>query len=132
MPDGSVFKTTEGQDTLRFVVGSGEVIQGLDEGVVGIKLGKTKTIEIKADKAYGAEYNEKKVQKVAKYILEISKIEPKEGERLKLGNEEGLVKGFETDDKGYEYVLLDINPPYTYETLTYQVTIKALEKSVKN
>ena len=132
LPDGSVFKATEEQETLRFVVGSGEVIPGLDEGVVGMKLDKTNTIKIAADKAYGSEYNEKKVQKIAKNIFEMSKLNPVEGEKLTLGNEEGLIKGFEKDDKGYEYVLFDINPPYTYETLTYKVNIQKLEKKIVN
>lgn len=130
LPDGSTFKTTEGQDTLRFVVGSGEVIPGLDEGVINMKLNKTKTLKIAADKAYGTEYEKTKIQKIWKDIFTMSKLTPIQGEKLKLGETEGLVRGFETNEKGFEYVLFDINPPYTYETLTYKVTIISLEKKL--
>jgi len=128
LPDGSTYKTNEGGETLRFVVGSGEVIAGVEEGVIDMKLNATDTIKITAEKAYGAEYNKMKVQKIAKNIFETSKLNPVKGEKIQLGNETGLVIGYETDQKWNEYVLFDINPPYTYETLTYKITIKKLEK----
>jgi FKBP-type peptidyl-prolyl cis-trans isomerase 2 len=89
-------------------------------------------MSIAADKAYYKEYNPMKIQKVAKVVLDMAKITAIEGKKVKIGEAEGLVKGFEKDDQGYEYVLLDMNDPYTYETLTYKVTIKALEKSTNN
>ena len=42
---------------LTFVAGSGQVIQGFDKGVIGMKVGEEKTIEIPPEEAYG-EYNE--------------------------------------------------------------------------
>ena len=45
--DGQVFQVNPGTT---FIVGSGQVIQGLDEGVVGMKIGKTKTITITPEK----------------------------------------------------------------------------------
>jgi len=33
-----------------FTVGSGQAIEGLDKGIVGMKVGKTKIITIKPDK----------------------------------------------------------------------------------
>lgn len=38
---------------LNFTVGRGEVIQGFDEGVVGMKVGETKILTIPPEKAYG-------------------------------------------------------------------------------
>lgn len=131
LPDGSIFKTN-GETTLRFVVGEKEVIDGLDEGVIGMKLWKTETIDIDADKAYQPQYNKMKVQKIAKNVFEISNIETIKDQKTKLWDIEGVVRWFEQDEKWNEYVLLDINPPYTYETLTYKITIKKLEKKLVN
>lgn len=38
---------------LKFVVGKGQVIKGLDEGIIGMKLGETDTLTIPPEKAYG-------------------------------------------------------------------------------
>jgi len=38
---------------LKFTVGKGEMIPGLDEGVIGMKVGETKTLTIPPEKGYG-------------------------------------------------------------------------------
>ncbi len=38
---------------LNFIVGKGQVIKGFDEGVIGMKVGDTKTITIPSEKGYG-------------------------------------------------------------------------------
>lgn len=67
LPDGKVFSTSiekvaeennifnpgSGYEPLNITVGKGEVIPGLDEGVVGMKVGETKTLTIPPEKAYG-------------------------------------------------------------------------------
>lgn len=54
-PEGEVFDSSVGKQPLTFVVGSGQLIQGFDEAVVGMKVGETKTVEIPPEKAYGPE-----------------------------------------------------------------------------
>ncbi len=51
--DGSVFDSSEGREPLEFEAGSGMVIKGFDEGVMGMKPGEKKTIHILAADAYG-------------------------------------------------------------------------------
>lgn len=48
--DGIMFDQNSAQAPLMFVVGSGQVIQGLEEGILGMKVGKTRTITITPDK----------------------------------------------------------------------------------
>src|SRR5215212_720944 len=50
---GEVFDSSEGGDPLEFEIGSGQVIQGFDEGVNGMTVGDQKTIEIEPTDAYG-------------------------------------------------------------------------------
>jgi peptidylprolyl isomerase len=53
LPDGATFDSSEGRDPLEFVVGSGQIIPGLDTALPGMSVGDTKTVEVPADQAYG-------------------------------------------------------------------------------
>lgn len=53
LDDGEVFDSSEGREPLQFQVGSGMVIKGFDDGVVGMKIGDKKSINIPSKEAYG-------------------------------------------------------------------------------
>ncbi|MDO9324838.1 MAG: peptidylprolyl isomerase [Methanoregula sp.] len=57
LTDGTVFATTLNETPLTFILGQGRVIKGLEEGVVGMTQGETKTVTIPVDKAYGPHNN---------------------------------------------------------------------------
>ena len=52
-------------ETLTFEVGAGQMIRGFDTGVVGMKVGETKSIRINPEEGYGFR-NEEAVQQVDK------------------------------------------------------------------
>ncbi len=51
--DGSTFDSSEGRDPLEFVVGSGQIIPGLDVALPGMAVGDKKTVQIECAQAYG-------------------------------------------------------------------------------
>ena len=51
--DGTVFDSSEGREPLEFVVGSGMVIKGFDDGVLSMNEGDKKSIHIVVEEAYG-------------------------------------------------------------------------------
>jgi peptidylprolyl isomerase len=52
--DGKVFDTSrDGGEPLEFQIGAGQVIPGFEEGVRGMVVGESKTIEIESEDAYG-------------------------------------------------------------------------------
>jgi FKBP-type peptidyl-prolyl cis-trans isomerase len=53
LENGKVFDTSEGRTPFIFRIGAGQVIQGWDEGLIGMKVGEKKNLVIPADKAYG-------------------------------------------------------------------------------
>ena len=53
LADGHQFDSSEGREPLEFVLGSGMVIPGFDEGVTGMQIGEKKTILIPSEQAYG-------------------------------------------------------------------------------
>ena len=54
LTNGTVIQSNFGQQPLNFTVGSGQVIAGFDNGVIGMGLNQNKTITIPANQAYGA------------------------------------------------------------------------------
>ncbi|GAB4332939.1 MAG: peptidylprolyl isomerase [Bacteroidales bacterium] len=53
LTDGTVFDSSEGREPLQFTVGDGRLIRGFDEGVVGMEVNESRTVEIKSEDAYG-------------------------------------------------------------------------------
>ena len=53
LTDGTQFDSSEGREPLEFTIGSGMVVQGFDEAVLGMELNETKTVTIPPEKAYG-------------------------------------------------------------------------------
>ncbi len=52
-PSGQVFDSSVGREPLGFTVGGGQLIQGFDEAVVGMRVGDRTTVTIPPEKAYG-------------------------------------------------------------------------------
>lgn len=53
LTDGTTFDSSEGRDPLEFVVGSGQIIPGLDKAMPGMAVGDKKVVEIPCAEAYG-------------------------------------------------------------------------------
>ncbi len=53
LTDGNVFDSSDGRDPLEFVVGSGQIISGLDAALPGMIVGEKKRVEIPCLEAYG-------------------------------------------------------------------------------
>jgi FKBP-type peptidyl-prolyl cis-trans isomerase 2 len=58
LTDGSVFDSSEGRGTLRFEVGSGQIIPGFEKALMGKKIGDKVSVNINPDEAYGQVINE--------------------------------------------------------------------------
>jgi peptidylprolyl isomerase len=53
LTDGSVFDSSAGREPLQFEAGSGMVIPGFDNGIIGMTVGEKKTVHIPFQDAYG-------------------------------------------------------------------------------
>jgi len=121
LTDGSVFDSSEGRDPLSFTIGSGQVIPGFEEAIVGMSLNEKKNITIPADKAYGPRNDE--------LILTVPKsqvpedIEPEVGQKLQMqgpGNSPIVVEVTEITD---EHIKLDANPPLAGKDLVFDIEL---------
>ncbi len=53
LTEGIVFDSSEGAEPLEFELGTGQVIEGFDNGIVGMTVGEKKTVHIPVNEAYG-------------------------------------------------------------------------------
>jgi peptidylprolyl isomerase len=51
--DGSEFETSYDREPLEFTIGEGQVISGLEEAILGMKPGDSKSTNVPAEKAFG-------------------------------------------------------------------------------
>ena len=101
--------------------GAGAVIAGFDEGVIGMKKGEKKTINIPADKAYG-QYDEKKMGEYPKANVP-KEMELKVGAKMFLQSPEGGVALATIKEIKDDVVILDLNHPLAGKDLTFEVEI---------
>lgn len=79
-PDGTEFQSNVNGSPLEFTVGSGDVIAGFDEAVIGMTPGMTKTVTIGPEKGYGP-HNASLV-----YVLDIEEARAMNKELQEKGN----------------------------------------------
>ena len=53
LEDGTVFDSSREREPFSFILGSGQVIPGFNNGIVGMSVGETKTLTIPPEDAYG-------------------------------------------------------------------------------
>ncbi len=77
LEDGTVFDSSKnpGRDPFRFTVGAGQVIQGWEEGFIGMKIGGTRTLTIPSEMGYGARGAGDVIPPNATLIFEIELLE---------------------------------------------------------
>jgi len=100
------------------VVGEGWVLKALDEGLATMEIGKTTSVEVPPDKAFG-ERDPEKVRRVPLKHLTAKGITPTLGMRVEYNDKAATVRAV-----GAGRVLLDFNPPLAGKTLVYEMTIK--------
>ena len=121
LEDGTTFDSSEGRSPLEFEVGSGMVIKGFDEGVVGMETGEKKTIHIPAEDAYGPSVPENIIKFPRNQFP--PDMNPELGMQLNLRSQDGqnfvvVVKEIQDD-----LVVLDANHPLAGKDLIFDVEL---------
>lgn len=109
---------------LNITVGSGQVIEGFEEGLIGMKEGEEKNLTIPPEKAYG-EYNESWVQSIPIEDLNMSE-KPEVGQVY--SNMYGIP--YRVIAVNETYVTLDPNPELAGKTLVFYIKLVSIEESL--
>ena len=83
LEDGTVFDSSKnpGRDPFRFTVGAGQVIQGWEEGFIGMKIGGTRTLTIPSEMGYGVRGAGDAIPPNAILIFEIELLQVEKNEK---------------------------------------------------
>ena len=121
LEDGSEFDSSRPRgEPLAFTVGSGQVIKGFDDAVIGLKVGETRVYTMPPEDAYGLRSDDN--------ILELPYGEQQQdvqvGDQVTLGNGLPAVILEVREDT----VILDSNHPLAGEALTFDVEIVSITR----
>jgi FKBP-type peptidyl-prolyl cis-trans isomerase 2 len=105
---------------LKVDVGAEQVIEGMEEGLIGLEAGETTTLSIPPEKAYG-ERSEENIQEFETEQLRemLGGQTPEEGAYLEAQNGQHG----EVIHSGDEVVRVDFNPRLAGETLTFEIEV---------
>jgi peptidylprolyl isomerase len=121
LQDGSVFDASH-RKPLQFTIGGGQVIPGLEEAVLGMRPGDSKTTELPAEKAFGS-YQEEMVVVISKSQLARWSREPEVGERVQIAPPDGPPIDVTVIEVTESEVTVDANHPLAGEDLIFDITL---------
>ena len=119
LEDGTTFDSSQGRDPLEFTIGSGGMIPGFNNGVIGMAVGETKTITLSADDAYGPR-REEMIQSVPLSGLPAD-VTPIPGQTLQMQGPGGQVIPVKIVSVDADSVILDANHPLAGKILIFDV-----------
>jgi peptidylprolyl isomerase len=132
--DGTKFQSNVNETPLEFTVGSGEVIAGFDEAVIGMMPGSTKTVTIPPEKGYGPYRDELvNVMDTEKVDEEVAKLRdagnwlpidyPVIGKVVLWQDPEGNIRYLRFTNITAETTTVDENPPLAGRDLVFEITL---------
>ncbi len=119
LADGSVFDSSRERRPMEVQIGAGQTPPGFESGIMGMRVGESRTFTIGPEDAYGAYYED-----LCRRV-----------EKERLAGPEGIKVGMEYEiavtpnrsvvgtvvEVGEEDVLIDLNHPLAGKALTYEV-----------
>ena len=121
LEDGAEFDSSSGREPLEFTIGNQQVIEGFENGVVGMEINETKVITIPADQAYGPYHKELALEVPIEQFP--SNITPEVGLQLQLTQPDGQPVNVMITEVTDATVTLDANHPLAGRDLTFDIQL---------
>lgn len=124
LEDDTIFATTRHREPLEFVVGESQIIPGLQEGVLGMKVGESRTFKIAPEKAFGP-YHEEMTATVDRSLVP-PELELEIGTSLRVRHADGHESDVRVTGLTETTVTIDGNHPLAGKELTMEVELVEL------
>lgn len=122
--DGNVFDSSDGRDPLEFVVGSGQIIPGLDSAMPGLSAGDKKRVEIACVDAYGPINPAMRQEIPREGIPDDIPLEP--GTQLQMQAPDGQAVPVTVVGVDEVTVTLDANHPLAGQDLVFEIEVVSI------
>jgi FKBP-type peptidyl-prolyl cis-trans isomerase 2 len=122
LDDGTVFDSSEAHgEPLEFEVGTGQIIPGFEEAIMGMEEGEEKEFKLEPSEAYG-EHNPELVKAVPRDKMPLDE-EPEAGMMLLTELPNGAKIPAVITEVTKEEVTIDLNHPLAGKTLTFEIKV---------
>ncbi len=123
--DGKVVDATEGAEAFHYIHGQGQILESLEEQLIGLHVGDSKEVTLTSEQGYGVVDPEAFVE-IPKDRLPAD-VKPEAGMILQGANPE-TGKSFRAriHELKDETVVLDLNHPLAGKSLNFKITIKEI------
>lgn len=121
LEDGTVFGASAKDEPLEFKIGAGQLLQGIEDGVIGLSVGDFKKIFIPAAEGYGLR-QEKLVQKISYDHLQEG-LRPGIGEKLQMQTPEGEIFILTVVEVSENDITIDANHELAGENLHFNIEL---------
>jgi FKBP-type peptidyl-prolyl cis-trans isomerase 2 len=125
LQDGQVFDSSLEREPLEFTIGGGQIIPGLESGLIDMKVNDKKTIEIPQAEAYG-DVKEELFQEVPKDQLP-QEITPEVGMGLVAKNPDGSERQLRVAEVKDSSIIIDANHPLAGKDLIFDVEVMEIK-----
>jgi peptidylprolyl isomerase len=121
LSNGTVIDSSQGQEPLEFTLGKGEIIKGLEDAVMGMKVGQSKTTTVAPEQTYGLRHEEWMIDVARDKLPE--DFRPEVGLHYELPRENGQSSLATVTHVSQTTVTLDFNHPLAGKNLIFEVTL---------
>lgn len=122
LKSGEVFDSSEGRDPLSFTIGTGQIIPGFENAIIGKNVGDKVTIEIDPKEAYG-EYREDLLVKVENEQLP----GPVEVGQVLQADNGGQPVNVTVKEVNEDHVIIDGNHPLSGKDLIFDIEVVSFQ-----
>jgi FKBP-type peptidyl-prolyl cis-trans isomerase SlyD len=123
---GAVIDTNVGKEPLTFIEGAGQIVKGLEQELLGLKVGDQKKVRVKPEEGYGLS------DPAAFQEIPRDKIPPegqKPGAMLMSKAPDGRTIPIRVHEVKDKTVVVDLNHPLAGKTLNFDVKIKDIKSA---
>lgn len=121
LDDGTVFDSSREGEPIEFELGSGEVIDGFDQAVIGLEEGASREVRLEPDEAYG--------QRSDDLVIDVDRgdlpedLDPEVGQTLAVEGADGEEMAAWVAEVGEDAITVDLNHPLAGRSLTFEVEL---------
>jgi FKBP-type peptidyl-prolyl cis-trans isomerase 2 len=126
LKNGEVFDSSKDRDPLEFTLGDKALLEGFEDGVVGMKPGDIKSVTLEPENAFGDRREDLLLQLPKKKFPQ--HIAPSVGLQLRLSNARGNDMTVVITEVGEETVTLDGNHPLSGQTVVFDIELLEIKE----